>query len=205
MHADKKPLTPARQPNYLVWGIIVAVVIMVSAGIYDGIKRLQTRGRPNMTDYSYANMRGTSRATNAKGEVVSLDSFAGRFLWVDYAAPWCGPCASQARVMKSLEATASRNIVFLTMLTSANKPFQTATKATAASWAGRFGLNPALVVTGGNPSYTIPQHKLFSPLGQTLYHKVGFLSEDQIRSTLVKSMREWQHWRQDNQTADILR
>ena len=33
-----------------------------------------------------------------------MDAFKGRFVWADYAAPWCDPCRNQAGIIKNLES-----------------------------------------------------------------------------------------------------
>jgi thiol-disulfide isomerase/thioredoxin len=122
---------------------------------------------------------------SASGGSVRLEDFAGRLLWIDFAAPWCGPCAAQARQIAQLERSASpREVAFLTIMTSDAKPLSDSTGATAVAWARRFGLDPDHVVAGGNPYKTIPEHVLLSPEGEVLFHHVGGLSASRIREVI---------------------
>ncbi|UCE01497.1 MAG: hypothetical protein JSW67_09395 [Candidatus Latescibacterota bacterium] len=122
---------------------------------------------------------------------MALENFAGYFVWVDFAASWCGPCTRQAPLISKLEDVVGEDVLFLTLLTSAAEPTSQATVGTAAAWAKRYRLNPYLVVAGHERARTIPQHILFSPLGQTLYHAIGYHTDVQIRATLAQHMNRW--------------
>ena len=177
----------------LIVSYLILLFLVVAAGCETGGHK--TDGRVgNMDDFSYAGVRGSNYGQSANGNFVGAEEFEGKFVWVDYAAPWCGPCAPQASVIGKLDRTLGGKVVFLTVMTSDNEPFQEATRTTARLWAKRFGLNPDKVVAGRNSSLTIPQHVLFSPAGQTLYRETGLHSETLIKSTLATQMREWKAW-----------
>jgi thiol-disulfide isomerase/thioredoxin len=132
---------------------------------------------------------------------VGLSQFAGRFVWVDYAAPWCGPCLRQAPAIKRLEHAYGDKVVFLTVLTSDDKPGAPSNRYTARRWANQYNLDPTRVVAGSEWQRVIPQHGVFSPLGQTLYWEVGLHSEGQIRSVLAQTMGDWDVWYADNKNS----
>ena len=148
----------------------------------------------DMEDRSYSGRRGRPYSPTADGGTLALEDFTGKFVWVEYAAPWCGPCTRQAPIIKKLEGEFSSGVVFVTVITSAQAGLgrPTATAATARAWAQRFGLEPRKVVASDLWTFTIPQHILYSPEGQTLYRKEGLHSESQVREVLALAMREWQ-------------
>ena len=152
--------------------------------------------RVNMNDFSYSNGRGKTYGPNAYGKLVGLDQFEGKFIWVDYASPWCSSCPKQASIMKNLELSFGSKVIFLTVISGDSEPNIPATQETARKWAERFKLDPAKVVAEG-PSYrTVPQHALFSPLGQTLYRKEAYHNVDQIKSVISEKVQEWKNWQE---------
>jgi thiol-disulfide isomerase/thioredoxin len=143
----------------------------------------------NLDDFSYMGRRGVPYGPTATGESLDLAAFKGRYVWVDYSAPWCGPCVSQAPTIRRLEHAYNGRVVFLTVLVSDSSPRKPATRATARVWASQHQLEEAHVAAGREAVRYIPTHVLFSPMGQTLFRKSGVLSEGQIRSTIESEMR----------------
>ena len=122
-------------------------------------------------------------------------------MWVDYSAPWCAPCRRQAGIIKRLQKTFGNKVVFLTMMTSDASVNSSATPRTAEQWARQFGLDPASVIPTDEWARVIPQHVVFSPLGQTLDWQVGLRNEVQIKATVNKHMREWRRWYAENKDS----
>ena len=156
---------------------------------------------PDMNDFSYGGRRTERLGTSASGETVELAQFAGRFVWIDYSAPWCGPCLRQAPIIRGLEHAFGNTVVFVTVMTSDNDPMTPPSRHTARVWAKRFHLDPDKVVAGREGQRFIPTHGVFSPLGQTLYWQAGLQSEGQIRITLQRLMREWDEWYEENKNS----
>ena len=164
----------------------------------------------NMNDFSYSGQWTEDACVyrmNALGEEVCVAEFQEWFVWVDYAAPWCTPCSSQAKVIKEFGDELGDQAVFLTVITSANAEYQSIpTQQTAKGWAQRFGLNPARVVAATDKwGMTIPTHILFSPTGQTLYRAQGFHTKKQIREIMDRYMRDWENWSDTGAVADWMR
>lgn len=155
----------------------------------------------DMDDFTYGGRRGEGLGITATGDRRDLGDFSGRFVWVDYSAPWCGPCVRQAPVIRSLEHAFGDKVVFVTVLTSDTNPRSPATRNTARVWARRFNLDPEHVVGGSEGQRFIPTHIVFSPLGQTLYVETGLRSEGHIRSTLQKLIRDYDQWYEANKSS----
>ena len=155
----------------------------------------------NMNDFTYGGRRSKEYGPSAAGRTVRVADFKGRFVWIDFAAPWCPPCRRQAPIMRGLENSYGNKVAFLTMMTSDHSPSTPATAQTARQWAKQFGLDPGHVVPTGEWGRTIPQHIVFSPLGQTLDWKIGLMSDVQIRATLAEHMREWNRWYAENKDS----
>jgi thiol-disulfide isomerase/thioredoxin len=159
-----------------------------------------------MADTSYYGQRGTLSRLNAKGELVALEQFAGRFIWAEYAAPWCGPCEPQARDARAVARSAGPEVVFLTVMTSDMGGYgDPATPATAAKWAARFGLDPEKVLAADLTAMTIPKHILFSPDGHVLLERTGQIFAGEIRSTLSRYMADWKEWDETAKPAEWMR
>ena len=168
---------------------VIALVfgLLLLAGCGQGQKR-GDRYLGNLADTSYANRRAKTYPS-ATGDDLYFADFAGRFVWVDFAAPWCPPCAPQAQVIKQLEHNMP-GVVFVTLMTSDQEPMSPATSATARSWASRFGLERANVAACAE-TRVIPSHMLFSPKGQLLYWKEGGHTLDMIQSVLAAEVPKW--------------
>ncbi len=184
-------------PHYRL--IVVFAMLLVAGGCTSGSQPDPYVG--NMDDFSYAGRRGKSYGPSASGKTIEMADFKGRFVWIDYSAPWCGPCLRQAGVIKQLEKSYGGKVVFITMMTSDHGVGKSATRQTAQQWSKQFGLDPDRVVPTDEWQRTIPQHVVFSPLGQTLYWKVGLLNDAQIRSVLGEHMSGWQSWYKENENS----
>jgi thiol-disulfide isomerase/thioredoxin len=163
-----------------------------------------------MNDFSYAGQRTAEKIVyrvNALGEMVSVVEFEGRFVWADYAAPWCKPCVAQAQVIKRLENAFGDKVVFLTVMTSASPEYESIpTQETARAWSQRCGLNPNRVVAATDQwAKYIPTHILFSPEGQTLYRSTGYMTGDQIRGILSDYVKDWLNWSENAVIAHWMR
>ncbi|MBT8083719.1 MAG: TlpA family protein disulfide reductase [Woeseia sp.] len=128
-----------------------------------------------------------AQGINALGDTVSLADFAGRPVWVDYAAEWCAACTPQSATIHSLSSAYKGDVVFVTVMTSEPAGFgHPATQATAQRWAERTSLDPARVVTADFSSMTLPQHALFAPDGTEIFRHTGSLSAAEIRAALKR-------------------
>lgn len=185
-----------RAPRFIQLILLLSLVILeASCGGADGDPVVG-----NMDDFSYMGRRGVPYGPSASGADIDLAAFKGRFVWVDYSAPWCGPCVSQAPTIRSLEH-ARDDVVFLTVLVSDATPRNPATRATARVWAAQHRLDPEHVAAGREGVRYIPTHVLFSPMGQTLFRKSGLLNESQIRSVIDRQQRDWKDWYAENKNS----
>ena len=119
----------------------------------------------------------------ANGRPISLSTFQGDFIWVDYAAEWCSYCELQTRTIKALEQRYGDKLVFLTVVTGTNEVMQPPNAETAKAWADRFGLNPDRVLARFSTD-TLPHHVLYSPNGEILFRDSGLFKQDRIVSVL---------------------
>jgi thiol-disulfide isomerase/thioredoxin len=158
-------------------------------------------GVGDMADFSYGGRKGRAYGPSATGEAVDLSQYRGRFVWVDFSAPWCGPCNGQAPALQKLEQTYAGKVVFLTLLQSDRDPRAPATERTARLWSSRYRLDPAHVAASTEGQRTVPTHIVFSPLGQTLYMKAGLHTEAHARSCLERVMRHWTEWYAENENS----
>lgn len=147
-----------------------------------------------LSDTSYAGLRGRALGPNVAGTEVFPAHFAGRLLWVEYAAPWCPPCLVQVPAIQRVQQQMGEEVVFLTVMTSDQEVLSRATRGTARMWARMFGLDPDRVIAGDNPALTVPLHQLFSPSGQTLYTHTGVLSAEQMLDAIEQSIRRLDSW-----------
>lgn len=126
---------------------------------------------------------------NGLGETVALDDLLGRYVWIDYAAEWCAACTPQTLAIKSVAASAPDQLVFVTLMTTEREGYgHPSTAATAARWAARFDLDPAMVWAGKVNARFLPRNRLLSPRGDELFDEVGELSAAQIRAELGRHL-----------------
>ncbi len=190
-----------------------AGLLLLAAGCGDFETGTRSADNPylgNMNDTSYSAQVTADRIVkrvSASGRQVCVNEFKGRYVWADYAAPWCKPCSAQAKAIKSLEKRLEGQVVFLTVMTGNSPKYEdVATRGNAQAWARRFGLNPDRVVAADNLwAWTVPTHILYSPRGHTLYRSTGYLPAEKIAATITRYMRDWDNWAANGQKAQWMR
>ncbi len=185
------------------WILAVAVLTFLMGGCS---KKSDNKWEGVMSDTSYAGAREKVRP-NALGEDVQYSDYDGYFVWADYSAPWCHPCVSQATVIKKLSSEFEKeDVYFVTVITSSKpNPDAGGTVADAKAWASRFGLAPEDVLAADLWFKTVPEHYLYSPSGQVLFHTVGMIPASRIRETLKSRMADWKAWDESGTTAKWMR
>lgn len=186
------PARPARRsrtvPILSALMMLAGVVFIATYGVKPIGGVFGAAGRAD----SYESMRGRSYGLDGHGRSVAPESFAGAFLWVQYAAPWCGYCPKQARETAAVAREFSRNITFLTVLTSGARPMAPTDSVQAADWARRYGMDPSLVVAGRLPSMSVPQYRFFGPEGRLLSSGTGLMRATDIKATIVQGLRRYE-------------
>jgi cytochrome c biogenesis protein CcmG/thiol:disulfide interchange protein DsbE len=166
---------------------------------------VEDRWAGDMDDRSYSGARDAKRP-DANGTPASLAEFEGEFLWTDHAAPWCGPCRRQAPVLKALERRHGDGVLFLTIMTSAQEPGGGgASVEVARAWARRHGLDPEMVLAANLWSKTVPEHRFYSPEGQTLLVARGYLPAERISELISERSADWRRWKADGTRAAWMR
>ncbi len=157
----------------------------------------------NMEDRSWSTGRTQAPRPSASGRKVHLTDFEGKFVWAEYAATWCPACRTQTPETRQVERELGDEIIFLTVMTAKSQDYNDhATEATARSWADQFGLDPERVVAAELWAKMIPEHRLYSPEGHTLFVHVGSLSADQIKAVIAHYRTGWQAWKKSGKPAD---
>jgi thiol-disulfide isomerase/thioredoxin len=187
--------------------IIAAILVITGCG---GDRSPDNPYIGNMDDRSYSGQITPDQVMyrlSASGKKVSVAEFKGRFVWADYAGPWCQPCVTQAQALKSLEGAFGDRVVFFTVMTSSSAEYEDIpTQQTAGAWAQRFGLNPDRVVVATNLwAWTVPTHILYSPEGHTLYRSTGYLPADEIQRLLNRYIIDWEKWSRAGEKAEWMR
>jgi len=173
--------------------LVPALTIMVLIGgaaflWYTGMKPVPNAFAGTAHAGAYGGMEGRSYGLNAHGRPINPEQFKGQYLWVEYAAPWCGHYPRQAAETRKTHHAFGSNVAFLTVLTS-EQVMQPASVATAERWAKRHKLDDRFVVAGSNTSMTVPQHRLYGPDGELLYTGRGVHASPQIVATIRKHMK----------------
>ncbi|MFO7871795.1 MAG: thioredoxin family protein [Kiritimatiellia bacterium] len=181
--------------------VLLAPIILCSCSRQGPVKRSWGRMKGlekvvgNMNDVSYSTVRTQKPRLNARNKPVSMTDFAGRFVWAEYAAPWCNVCAWQTPETKRVEKDLGDEVVFLTVMTARSRKYNDhATVATAKSWAGKYRLDPDRVLAAKLWFKTIPEHRLYSPKGHTLFVHVGALKAGQIKKVIAFYKTGWEKW-----------
>lgn len=157
----------------------------------------------NMSDVSYSSGRSQDPRPNALGETVHMTDFEGAFVWADYAAPWCQPCVWQTPQVQDVERELGEEVVFLTIMTSKSNAYNDhATVETAKQWSSRFRLPPERTLAAQLWYKTIPEHRLYSPEGHTLFVHVGTLTAEQIKEVIAFYKEGYEQYAEDGILAD---
>ncbi len=185
--------------SYLYLFLFVSLLVLAGCDQQQGGSSSKQSGfsqAGDMRDTSYRGQRDKVSRSNANDKNVMLQDFAGIFIWVDYAAPWCTPCGPQTRAVKSVASTAEPNIVFITVMTSDMGGYgDPATSTTALNWARKFQLDKQYVLAANLTSMTVPKHIFFSPEGHMLFEKTGSMSASDIHTTLTQYTKDWSAWK----------
>ena len=157
----------------------------------------------NMNDDTYSGGRTQTPRPNALGEPVHMTDFEGEFVWAEYAATWCKACKQQTPVTQRVEAELGDEIVFLTIMTGKSTKYNDhATQATARQWASKYQLSPDRVLAAELWYKTVPEHRLYSPQGHTLFVHIGYLNSEQIKQVIEYYRTGWERWAQTGEAAD---
>jgi len=132
-----------------------------------------------------------------------MADYSGAFVWAEYSAPWCSACTPQANETKKAEHEFQGEVNFITIMTGQSSKYNDhATVANAKAWAKRFKLNPQHVLAAELWYKTVPEHRLYSPQGHTLFVHVGSLSASQIRIVIDYYKPSWEQWSESGTPAD---
>jgi hypothetical protein len=191
------------------WAALFAALTLCSAALACGGGDARSAAQErvgNLSDRSYFALRGKPARVSASGARVRMEQFEGRFVWAEYAAPWCSPCADQAAAIRRLDRSLGREVVFLTILTSDVGGYgHPATRKTARSWARKHRLAPKRVLAADLTGQVIPRHILFSPEGQMLFLETGYMPAEQIRAVIEQRGAEWRRWQRSGELAAWMR
>jgi len=161
----------------------------------------------NMNDTTYSRTLSLKPRLNALGRPTSLAQFRQKYIWIEDVASWCPTCAKQTPQTQKAKKGYEREVAFITIITSKGQSYNDIpTVDTAKEWTNRYNLNPAHVLVAENLwAKTIPEHRLISPEGHTLFVHVGFLTADQIGEVIDYYKPEWDRWKKTNEPASWMK
>jgi len=123
-------------------------------------------------------------AVNGKG-TLSLASLRGKGVYLNFFATWCGPCKVEAPYIGKLSREfAKRNVVVIGV-------DELETPGKAKEFADQYRLQYRIVLDesgdmGGSYGVAgLPLHVFIAPNGTVTVHRVGEMSEKQIRAALT--------------------
>lgn len=175
----------AMRISFLMVPLVMAVLSSCSIEI----------GPSSLDDYSYGNARDFKRI-DGNGDAVSWADYAGKFVWAEYAGPWCSTCDRQASELRGFDVD---GVIHVTVMTSEMGGYgHPANKITAANWAKRYQLDPAHVIAADLTSKEVPEHQFFSPQGQILFKHSGYMSRDEISRIVAERRNVWNAWKQSH-------
>lgn len=177
-------------------------IVERSWGSIEGLEKLVG----NMNDTSYSSVRSKPPRYNAYNTPVKIESYEGKFLWAEYAATWCKTCSQQAPQVKKVQSTLQDQISFITVMTGQSTRYgDHGTVKSAMLWASKHQLDPRHVYAAKLWYKTIPEHRLFSPQGHTLFVHVGYLNSDQILKIIEYYRAGWETYEQTGEPASWMK
>ncbi len=160
----------------------------------------------NMNDTSYSDIRSKPPRFNAYNTPVKIDTYEGKFLWAEYAATWCKTCTQQAPQVKKVQSLLKDQVSFMTVMTGQSTRYgDHGTVKSAMLWASKHHLDPQHVYAAKLWYKTIPEHRLFSPEGHTLFVHVGYLNSEQILNIIQYYKRGWETYKQTGEAAEWMK
>ncbi len=124
------------------------------------------------------------------GEMVSLEDFKGKYVYIDLWASWCGPCKAEVPHLAKLEGDYhDNNVAFVSISTDANK--KQWEKAVA-----KMSLGGTQLIVGEDQSFLnayrvkgIPRFILIDPNGCIVDKNAPRPSSDKIRVLFDKLLK----------------
>lgn len=177
-------------------------IVERSWGSMEGLEKLVG----NMNDISYSSVRSKPPRYNAYNSPVKIESYEGKFLWAEYAATWCKTCSQQAPQIKKIQSSLKDQISFITVMTGQSTRYgDHGTVKSAMLWASKHQLDPRHVYAAKLWNKTIPEHRLFSPEGHTLFVHVGYLNSGQILKIIEYYTTGWKTYKQTGEPASWMK
>lgn len=157
----------------------------------------------NMNDTSYSNVRSMKPRLNALNKEVPIQEFEGQFVWAEYVSPLCDAARKQTLETQRVKSEINTQVTFITILTAKSHDYYDHAKpSTAKSWSDQYHLDPERVLAAELWYKTVPEHRLFSPQGHTLFVHVGFLTSSQIMDTIFYYKTGWDEWNEMGKIAE---
>ena len=148
------------------------------------------RGKPSPKFYDYIDYKGGKK---------SLDSFKGRYVYIDIWATWCGPCIQQIPYLKELEKEYhKKNIEFVSISTDESRRSGGSWEAAEKKWRDfvkKKSLNGVQLWSGKDISFQkeyqisgIPRFILIDPQGNIIDANAPRPSDPRLK-TLLNSLK----------------
>ncbi len=177
-------------------------IVERSWGSMEGLQNLVG----NMNDTSYSSVRFKAPRYNAYNTPVKIEDYEGKFLWAEYAATWCKTCEQQAPQVKKVQSILRDQISFMTVITGQSTRYgDHGTVQSAMLWASRHQLDPRHVYAAKLWYKTIPEHRLFSPQGHTLFVHVGYLNSTKIIEIIEYYRSGWETYEHTGEPAEWMK
>ena len=160
----------------------------------------------NMNDTSYSTVRSLPPRYNAYNTPVKIESYEGKFLWAEYAATWCKTCSQQTPQVKKAHNALKDRVSFITVMTGQSTRYgDHGTVKSALLWASKHHLDPRHVYAAKLWYKTVPEHRLFSPQGHTLFVHVGYLNSQQILNIIDYYQTGWELYERTGEPAEWMK
>ncbi len=164
------------------------IITMAALALLVGMGMSWWRLKPHAPQHQAVAQLFAQRYLNTTGGIQPLSDWRGKWLVVNFWAPWCAPCVEEMPGLQQVrDEYVHRNLEILGIGIDSAERIQTFAQAHSIRFplyaAGPAGIELAQHL--GNPTRALPYTVLITPTGEVAQHKLGQIQPQDLRDWLT--------------------